>query len=93
MAFLPIVFGAIINVGRRVPTEPNKKVMAGPCPSPKVTNDSVMGISSPSQTYNGIPMIKAKKKARKPEEPIYLGMASSGINVDKRLAIVIPSKK
>ena len=52
-----------------------------------------MGISSPSQTYNGIPMIKAKKKARKPEEPIYLGMASSGINVDKRLAIVIPSKK
>ena len=83
----------MIKVGIQVPTDPKRNVMAGPSPKPRVINDKVIGISSPSQTYNGIPMISAKKKAKKPDEPIYFGMASSGIRVDSKLAITMPIKK
>ena len=40
-----------------------------------------------------MPTINAKKNAKRPDDPIYLGMASSGTNVDKRLANIIPKKK
>lgn len=40
-----------------------------------------------------MPTINFKKNAKRPDDPIYLGMASSGTNVDKRLANIIPKKK
>ena len=59
VARLPIIPCAIKIVGIQVPTDANKKVNAGPAPNPNSINANVMGISSPSHTYIGIPKINA----------------------------------
>ena len=90
---LPITCLAIIKVGIQVPTEPNKNVIEGPWPKPKAVKDKIIGISSPSCTYNGIPIIKARKKAKNPEDPIYWGITSFGIKTVNSVAINRPIKK
>ena len=89
----PITFCAMIIVGMQVPTEPSRNANVGPGPKPKLSSESAIGISSPSQTYRGIPIPTAEAYAQTHEVPIYSAIAPSGISAERIEAIKIPSTK
>ena len=76
-----------------MPTAPIIKVNVGPVAKPNDNNVYVIGISSPSQTYTGIPTIVANTYDNKGEFPMVFGMNSTGMSTVSNEAIANPIKK